>query len=342
MRYKILVVDDEPVNLRLLDRLFRRSHEVITAGSGSEGIKMLESHNIALILSDQRMPGMTGIEFLKRAAELRPKTVRIVLTGYTDINDLVEAINSGVVYKYITKPWVNEELQQTVTRGLEHYEAFKDRHDLLQQNARLMEQADLTRERFIQLISQSIRSKDVTWPERRDRITEDAVNLGRWLDLDEVEVRNLSYAAKLCEIARFSSPGGPGQKELFDEAHKASSSAYWAALLDGIPEMSDVALAIRFQHESYDGTGLPGEQSGEEIPLLARILSVVTSYDSLRSSTDNVPGSEQTAFETLERGCGTKFDPTIVEAFRVVRSMDSTLTDVTLSLADQPSVETQI
>src|SRR2546421_10447496 len=103
MKHKILIVDDELANLRLLERLFQRSHQVVVATSGAEALKMLERHDIALIISDQRMPGMTGIEFLKRAAEIRPKTVRIILTGYTDINDLVAVINSGVVYKYITK-----------------------------------------------------------------------------------------------------------------------------------------------------------------------------------------------------------------------------------------------
>src|SRR6478672_1701291 len=110
MKYKILIVDDEKENLRLLERLFRRTHDVFEATSGVEGIKMLELHDIELIISDQRMPGMTGIEFLKRAALLRPNTVRIILTGYTDVNDLVEAINSGVVYRFVTKPWVNAEL----------------------------------------------------------------------------------------------------------------------------------------------------------------------------------------------------------------------------------------
>jgi CheY-like chemotaxis protein len=122
MKYKILIVDDEKENLRLLERLFRRTHDVFEATSGAEGIKMLELHDIELIISDQRMPGMTGIEFLKLASQLRPNTVRIILTGYTDVNDLVDVINSGVVYKYITKPWVNEDLIQTVARGLGLFE----------------------------------------------------------------------------------------------------------------------------------------------------------------------------------------------------------------------------
>jgi len=110
MNYKILVVDDEPANLRMMERLFRGDYEILTAMSGLEALELLNQHDVALIVSDQRMPGMTGIEFLKRAAQIRPQTVRIILTGYTDVGDLVEVINSGVIYKYITKPWVNTDL----------------------------------------------------------------------------------------------------------------------------------------------------------------------------------------------------------------------------------------
>jgi response regulator RpfG family c-di-GMP phosphodiesterase len=118
MTYKILIVDDEPANLRLLERLFRRNYEIITATSGTEGLELLRQHDAAVIISDQRMPGMTGVEFLKLAAEMRKHTLRIILTGYTDASALVEAINSGVVYKYVTKPWNNDDLQQTVALAL--------------------------------------------------------------------------------------------------------------------------------------------------------------------------------------------------------------------------------
>lgn len=121
MKDKILIVDDEPAFLRLLTRIFRREYEVISAGSGDEAIELLKLQNVALIISDQRMPGMMGVEFLKIAAKIRPNTIRIILTGYTDIDTLVEAINSGVIYKYISKPWQEEDLEQTARRALEHF-----------------------------------------------------------------------------------------------------------------------------------------------------------------------------------------------------------------------------
>src|SRR4051812_33459659 len=93
MTHKILVVDDEAANLRLLERLFKRDYIVLTASSGSEALRTLQQQEIALLITDQRMSGMTGIELLQHAASIRPQMVRIILTGYTDVDALVEAIN---------------------------------------------------------------------------------------------------------------------------------------------------------------------------------------------------------------------------------------------------------
>ena len=138
MSYKIIMVDDEPANLRLLERLFRHDYEVITAESGEEALQLLSQHDAALLITDQRMPGMSGVELLKRTTMIRPRMVRIILTGYTDVDTLVEAINSGHVYKYVTKPWSNEELRLTVSRALEHYETNKARHEFEMMNERLI------------------------------------------------------------------------------------------------------------------------------------------------------------------------------------------------------------
>jgi two-component system sensor histidine kinase/response regulator len=147
MKHKILIVDDEPANLRALERLFRDEYEVLTATSGVGALASLEHHDVALLISDQRMPEMTGIELVERTVALRPHMVRILLTGYTDVSSLIEAINCGHVYKYITKPWNNEELAITISRALAHYGAVKSRHNLKMVNdrlrARLNEIADL-------------------------------------------------------------------------------------------------------------------------------------------------------------------------------------------------------
>lgn len=132
---KMLVVDDEPDNLDLLYRTFRRDFSVLKAESGVRALEVLETEGeVAVIISDQRMPEMKGTEFLSKTVPQFPNTVRIILTGFTDIEDLVEAINSGQVYKYITKPWDPGELKEVVQRAAETYELLNQRTAELQRS----------------------------------------------------------------------------------------------------------------------------------------------------------------------------------------------------------------
>ncbi|HEY9690430.1 MAG TPA: response regulator [Coleofasciculaceae cyanobacterium] len=125
---KMLVVDDEPDNLDLLYRTFRRDFNVLKAESGARALELLgEEGEVAVIISDQRMPEMKGTEFLSKTVPQFPDTVRIILTGFTDVEDLVEAINSGQVYKYITKPWDPDELKTVVQRAADSYDSLKNR-----------------------------------------------------------------------------------------------------------------------------------------------------------------------------------------------------------------------
>lgn len=131
---KMLVVDDEPDNLDLLYRTFRRDFNVLKAESGIRALEVLESEGeVAVIISDQRMPEMKGTEFLSKTVFQFPNTVRIILTGFTDIEDLVDAINSGQVYKYITKPWDPNELKMVVQKAADTYEILKQRTEELRQ-----------------------------------------------------------------------------------------------------------------------------------------------------------------------------------------------------------------
>jgi CheY-like chemotaxis protein len=131
-KLKILVVDDEPDNLDLLYRTFRRDFNVLKADSGIQALDVLAAEGeVAVIISDQRMPEMKGTEFLSKTVPQFPDTVRIILTGFTDIEDLVEAINAGQVYKYITKPWDPSELKAVVQRAAETYDLLKQRTEEL-------------------------------------------------------------------------------------------------------------------------------------------------------------------------------------------------------------------
>lgn len=132
---KMLVVDDEPDNLDLLYRTFRRDFRVFKADSGLNALEVLRQEGeVAVIISDQRMPEMKGTEFLSQTVPQFPDTVRIILTGFTDVEDLVEAINSGQVYKYITKPWDPNELKGVVEHAAETYDLLKQRTEELQRS----------------------------------------------------------------------------------------------------------------------------------------------------------------------------------------------------------------
>ncbi|HTH10297.1 MAG TPA: response regulator, partial [Acidovorax sp.] len=120
---RILVVDDEPSILASTRRLLRREgYEILTAQSAREGFELLAQHDVQVILSDQRMPEMSGTEFLSRARELYPETIRIVLSGYTDLESISDAINRGAIYKFLTKPWDDDLLRDNIREAFRHYD----------------------------------------------------------------------------------------------------------------------------------------------------------------------------------------------------------------------------
>jgi serine phosphatase RsbU (regulator of sigma subunit)/CheY-like chemotaxis protein len=136
-KLKMLIVDDEPDNLDLLYRTFRLDFQVLRAESAPAALELLDRQGeVAIIISDQRMPEMLGTEFLSRTVERFPDTIRIVLTAYTDVKDLVDAINSGKVFKYITKPWNQQQLHAVVQQAAETYRLVKQRTDNLQRALR--------------------------------------------------------------------------------------------------------------------------------------------------------------------------------------------------------------
>lgn len=131
MKDTILIVDDEPANLRMLERLFHKNYRVLTANSGAEALSMLERETVALILTDQRMPGMTGTELLCESMQTQPDVAKIIVTGYSDIEALIEAINTARVYKYVSKPWDPVDLKKVVLGALREYKQRVEQHQLI-------------------------------------------------------------------------------------------------------------------------------------------------------------------------------------------------------------------
>lgn len=131
MPYGVLYIDDEINNLNSFKAAFRRDFEIYTAQSAREGRKILDLNEIGVIITDQRMPGMTGIEFLESILAVYPDTIRILLTGFSDMNAVMDAINRGQVYKYLVKPWQNEELKLYIQNALEIYHLRRENKDLV-------------------------------------------------------------------------------------------------------------------------------------------------------------------------------------------------------------------
>jgi signal transduction histidine kinase len=129
--YPVLYVDDEPENLRIFELSFRREFKILTAGSAEEGLTIINGRPVSLVLSDHRMPGMTGVEFLAHVREIAPETVRILVTAYGDVNTLQSAINNGSIYRFVPKPWSPEEMRVTLRRGIEVYALDRERKQLV-------------------------------------------------------------------------------------------------------------------------------------------------------------------------------------------------------------------
>ena len=134
-KFFIVYVDDEEKSLKSFARAFEDKFRILTATNAQDGLKLIEQHadEVALILTDQRMPGEKGVWLLEKARKLRPRTIRLLVTAYTDLDAAISAVNSGAIYKYITKPWDPVELETTLKRALEFFLLQRERDQLLRE-----------------------------------------------------------------------------------------------------------------------------------------------------------------------------------------------------------------
>ncbi len=129
-KINVLYVDDEVGNLTAFKASFRRSYNVFIAESAKEARQILDENKVEIILTDQRMPEVTGVEFLESIIEFYPDPIRILVTGYSDINTVISAVNNGQIYKYISKPWDNDVLKLTIDNAYEVYRLRKENQEL--------------------------------------------------------------------------------------------------------------------------------------------------------------------------------------------------------------------
>ena len=141
-KIKVLYVDDEVNNLVAFKANFRQRFEIFTASSAQEGTDILDKEDIHVIITDQRMPGVKGVGFLESIIEKYPDPVRMLLTGYSDIEAVIDAVNKTHIFRYITKPWKNEELIEAIEEGYRVYLRNKERKELIAKLTRTNEQLE--------------------------------------------------------------------------------------------------------------------------------------------------------------------------------------------------------
>lgn len=318
---KILVVDDEETYLRTLRRILRKDFQVLTASSGNDGIEVLKQNkDVALIMSDQRMPVMTGSDFLGKTLTYSPDSIRFLITGYSDLDAVIDAINTGHIYRYITKPWNPDELLIDVKRAIEHYQTTKENIKLAKFNEQLVQDLKELLFNTVSAISNALEAKDSYTFGHSYRVTYYAVKIGEEIGLDDPELSLLEFAGLLHDIGKIGVPelilNKPGRltNEEFDIICKHPVRG--GQILSRLKNMQQVIDCVVHHHERYDGTGHPDHLKGDAIPLGARILAVADSYDAMTSDRPYRTGMEHgIAVEEIKRCSGTQFDPNLVEAF---------------------------
>lgn len=351
---KLLFVDDEVNILKALRRLFRSAeYEVHTAQSGLEGLVILEQTPIDLVISDMRMPHMNGAEFLTEVAQRWPETVRVLLTGYADIESTVAAVNKGRIYCYISKPWEDHELKILVGNAVDQkrlreerqrlFAIIKQQNDELKDlNAHLEEKVERRTEQLklslqkldqahTQLKKQYIDSVKVFAKIIEMRpgiksghslyIAENAHEVAQRLGLNADQARDVLYAGLLLQIGKMSLP----EEMLRQPLHCLSSRDKKLYLLHGlegwkllnaIPPLKNASELIRHQFEHYDGLGEPNSLAADEIPLGSRILCVVRDYIAYLDG--QITGSTMTIHEAaghLQQRKEYIYDPSVVDCF---------------------------
>ena len=345
--WTLLAVDDEPNILAALRRLFRNTGwRILTAGHAEEALEQLAADPVDAVLSDMRMPGMDGVQFLERVSLGWPHTARLLLTGQADLGSTIAAINRGRLHRYITKPWNDDELVLTLRQVAENQrlEAEKQALERLtrRQNDELKtlnsslevrvasrtEELAAANDRLKRNYLTSIRAFTALIELRGSaqvgharQVAELTRRLAQAMALDAATAHDLPIAALLHDIGHIGLSDAvlarPVNRLDLDELRRYRLHPVLGeqALLAS-DDMQAVAPLIRAHHERWDGQGFPDGLRGAAIPIGARILAVADAFEDLRNGRiDGQAMSPLDARRAVLVGRGSQFDPTVVDAF---------------------------
>ena len=313
-KFRLLFVDDEADILDSLRRTFRRDHEVLTANSGAEGIELLKSERVDLIISDQRMPDVTGDAVLKFAMQHQPEAIRILLTGYSDMESLVRCVNEAGLYKYITKPWEPENLRLTVVRALESLGLERQ----LKAATAHLKKAYLDAVTMLSVACEG-KDEDTGFHVRRVQYYTEALAIELGVAADEAE--HIGVMSILHDIGKLYIPDGILKKpaKLDDDEWQIMKRhpEYGVKILGDNPYYQIAREIAACHHENMDGTGYPKGLSGDEIPLSARIAKAADVFDALTSRRPyKEPWSVEQALQWMAGKVGTEFDKAVIDGLQ--------------------------
>ena len=307
--YKILLVDDEINVLNAFTRHLRKDFDMRTALGAQEGLGFIQEEGpFAVVVSDLKMPGMDGIQFLAKVRELYPDTLRIMLTGHADLNVAIEAINSGEVFRFLVKPCSVENLKKNILDAIAIYRLKEAEKELLENTLKnsikvLME--------ILELVS----------PEafgRSRRLAELATSIAMRMGIKE-SLWEFETSALLSQIGwviippslvlkLFSGESLTDEEKQIYEMHPMIGSE----LIGKIPRLENVAKIICYQEKCYDGSGVPKDAvKGKDIPLGARILKVSIDFDTFKLRFEK----DRKAFEMMKLQADL-YDPQILEVLQ--------------------------
>ena len=350
----ILLVDDEASILSSLRRLLRPvGYRIHIAESGRAGLEILEKEPMDLVISDMRMPEMDGAKFLEQVRQRWPATMRILLTGYADVTSTIEAINRGEIYRYVSKPWDDNDLMLVVREALESARLRNENARLLaltqaqneeltdlnanlenkvkqrtseieQVNSFLNLANDRLKQTFlvsIKMFSGLMELRGGAMSGHSRRVADLTRKLAVRYNLSAKEQQDVFFAALLHDVGKIGFPDSLLTRPVSkmngeDLGHYRKHAVAGESALMPLDELKDVSKIVRSHHERFDGQGFPDGLQGLGIPLGARLLSVVNDYDGLQIGTlAEKHMSVDEAKVMLVQSRGKRYDPQVVDCF---------------------------
>ena len=346
--HTVLFVDDEPNILRAIQRVLRNERmTVLTATSAEEALNILSHTEAHAVVSDQDMPGTSGVELLAQVRDHHPAIVRMMLTGYTAMDVAVEAINRGEIFRLVTKPWNDEELKTILRQSFDHFDlkheirrlnqvtrsqnfTLQDMNKSLEAKVRertrqLDEKNHELKTAYIQTIralAEAIDAKDSYTRGHSERVAVYASRIARKMKLDTPLIERVYFAGLLHDVGKIGVPDAIIAKpdRLNDEEYQEIKKhpEIGAKILEPVEFLRQIVPCVRHHHEWFDGSdrGYPERLISHAIPLPSRIILVADTTEAMTSDRPYRKGLPLNRVTSeLQKFSGSQFDPVVVHAF---------------------------